>query len=205
MDAGFRLIDELCDRLNVLGKTRDAAKQIFLQCERNIERHLVATGNKLSYGKGQNAAPAIASACIFIACREQKTLRTMKEVITAANIEKKDWSHSYKEISRFLKGQMATGQRSAVAYETPLNAQSERGVELLPRYCGHLALGIEIERSARYIIEKAGANSQGVVDGRSPTSVAAGGIFFTCLLFGRSVRMRDIADVAQVSETTIRL
>ena len=205
VDAGFALISQLCDKLNIQGKTKDAAKQIFLVCERNIEKHLIATGNKLSYGRGSNGPPAVASACIFIACREQKVSRTMKEVIDAADIAKKDWSHSYKEITRMLKNQMATGQRSAAAYETPLNAQSERGMELLPRYVNQLALGMEIERSARYIIEKAGENSQGVVDGRSPTSVAAGGIFFTCLLFGVPIAMKDIAEVAQVSEATIRL
>ncbi|EEB86741.1 hypothetical protein MPER_16192, partial [Moniliophthora perniciosa FA553] len=49
------------------------------------------------------------------------------------------------------------------------------------------------------------AREHGIADGRSPVSIAGGAIYFTSHLLGKGRSLKEIGDVAGVSEGTIKL
>jgi transcription initiation factor TFIIB len=80
-------------------------------------------------------------------------------------------------------------------------AESVEG--LLGRLCNYLDLGNMIYNAAKHIAVSAAKKTQ--IDGRSYTSIAAGVLYFTCVLFERDTTTKDISAVAEVSEATIKL
>jgi transcription initiation factor TFIIB len=72
----------------------------------------------------------------------------------------------------------------------------------VPRFCSALDLGEEVQSKAKEVIEASAA--EGFLSGKSPTGYAAAAIYAASLLCNEKKTQREVADVAQVTEVTIR-
>ncbi|KAJ9090950.1 hypothetical protein QFC20_007780 [Naganishia adeliensis] len=200
-DHGFSLIQEYCSKMNVSRVISDTAKQIYLRVEEVRDE----TGKNNLFARGSKGQDAVAGTCIFLACKHNQVSRSMKEMCELCGIAKRDFAHSYKLISGLFREDMLNGRLPTLPQRNGQVAPPSAARDLLPRFCNRLAITPRYESAARTIIETASASTAGVVDGRSPISVAAGTILFVCMLFGLPPTLKDVSEVAQVSEGTVKL
>lgn len=178
----------MCDQFSLPKTISDIAKQMYKR----------ADDEKLLRGK---PLEAVIAACIFIACRQAHVPRTFREICQLTHVSKKVLGQCYKALEATFSLQPGA---VAQAQNGRPGAPRQSGPEdLLVRYCNHLALPPFVQGYCRDVI--VAAREHGVADGRSPVSIAGGAIFFTCQLLGVSKPMREIMEIAGVSEGTIRL
>jgi transcription initiation factor TFIIB len=181
--TAFRDISNWCDQFSLPKMISDIAKQLYKRSDEE----------KLLRGKPLDA---VIAACIFIACRQAHVPRTFREICNLTHVSKKVLGQCYKALEQAFN---LTPGSQAQAQGTP-----QQGPEaLLVRYCNHLDLPASVQSICSDIIIT--ARKYGIADGRSPVSIAGGAIFFTCLLTGNSKTLKDIGQVAGVSESTIKL
>ncbi|KAJ9095406.1 hypothetical protein QFC20_006688 [Naganishia adeliensis] len=200
-DHGFALIQEYCSKMNVSRVISDTAKQIYLRVEEVRDE----TGKANMFARGSKGQDAVAGTCIFLACKHNQVSRSMKEMCELCGIAKRDFAHSYKLISGLFREDMLNGRLPTLPQRNGQVAPPSAARDLLPRFCNRLAISPRYESAARTIIETASQSTAGIVDGRSPISVAAGTILFVCMLFGLPPTLKDVSEVAQVSEGTVKL
>jgi len=102
---------------------------------------------------------AKASACLYIACRQEGVPRTFKEICAVSKISKK-------EIGRCFKLTL-----KALATSVDLITTAD----FMSRFCANLDLPNMVQRAATHIARK--AVEMDIVPGRSPISVAAAAIY----------------------------
>lgn len=182
----FREIASFCDQFSLPKTISDIAKQLYKRSDEE----------KLLRGKPLDA---VIAACIFIACRQAHVPRTFREICTLTHVSKKTLGQCYKALeAAFNLSPGATAKAAAVSEDS--HAGPER---LLPRFVNHLDLPPNFESICAEVIKE--GRSLHIADGRSPTSIIAGAIYFTCHLLGKSKSTRDISHVIGVSEGTIKL
>jgi len=138
----FREIRDMADRINSPRTIVDRANALFKQ---------VHDGKNL---RGR-ANDAIASACLYIACRQEGVPRTFKEICAVSKISKREIGRCFKLILKAL--------------ETSVDLITSG--DFMSRFCGNLELPNVVQRAATHIAKK--AVELDVVPGRSPISVAA--------------------------------
>ena len=72
----------------------------------------------------------------------------------------------------------------------------------VPRFATELNLSGEVQEKAREIIER--AIKKGLISGRGPTGVSAAAVYIASLLLGERRTQKEVANVAGVTEVTIR-
>ncbi len=72
----------------------------------------------------------------------------------------------------------------------------------MPRYVNALKLSGEAQEKAVQLLKK--AMKKGLVTGRSPTGVSAAAVYIAGALAGERRTQKEVADVAGVTEVTIR-
>ncbi|KAL1918443.1 uncharacterized protein VTP21DRAFT_3103 [Calcarisporiella thermophila] len=138
---------------------------------------------KLLRGKSPDA---IIAACIFIACRQENVGRTFKEICKLTRVSKRDIGRCYKLLQEKFK----------------TNTTVQNSEDLMARFCSHLALPVFVQRAGVELVRR--VKDQGTLAGKSPISVAAACIYMVSALLGMTKSPKDIAEVAGVSELTIR-
>jgi transcription initiation factor TFIIB len=207
----------MCDQYSLPRSVSDTAKMLYRRCEEE----------KLLRGKQPDA---IVAACLFIACRQASVPRTFREIVELTNVPKKQIGQCYKALERAFNltpGATAANPKGHSTVNDPVNpgstgAGTSNGVngdaslpggagstnstspeDLMARYCNYLDLPPALQA---YCADVAGrARSRDVGSGRSPVSIASGIIYFTAMLFGYSVSLKEIGNTAGVSEGTIKL
>lgn len=169
----FREINTMSDRINLPGKIVDRAKTLFKQVH----------DQKTLKGRSNDA---IASACLFIACRQEGVPRTFKEICAISKISKKEIGRCFKLILRAL--------------ETSVDLITSG--DFMSRFCSNLGLPSSVQRAASHIARK--AVELDLVPGRSPVSVAAATIYLASQASEDKKTQREIGDIAGVAEVTIR-
>lgn len=199
----FREINGMADRINLPKTIVDRANNLFKQ---------VHDGKNL---KGR-ANDAIASACLYIACRQEGVPRTFKEICAVSKISKKEIGRCFKLILKAL--------------ETSVDLITTG--DFMSRFCSNLGLPNMVQRAATHIARK--AVEIDIVPGRSPISVAAAAIYMasqvciffnivdkTFLIIKRNISIfffflvniqasedkrsqKEIGDIAGVADVTIR-
>jgi len=177
--SGFREINNMCEQISLPKAHSDIAKHIFR----------LADQEKLLKGK---STTAIVACCVFMACRQGGVPRTFKEICQLAHVPKKQIGQCYKIMQSHLNINEKIG-----------TVQLEGPEKLLGRYVNHLDLPMSIERAAVDLV--IACREHGVADGRSPISIAGAAIYFASHLFGHPKSGKEIAGVAGVSESTIKL
>ena len=74
--------------------------------------------------------------------------------------------------------------------------------DYIPRFATQLSLSGEVESKAISIIKKAKDN--GLINGKGPIGIAATALYIASILLGERKSQRDIAEIAGVTEVTIR-
>jgi transcription initiation factor TFIIB len=142
-----------------------------------------ALGNALVRGR---SIAAMTAASLYAACRISETPRTLKDISAASRIRKKDVARCYRLLVRELDLRMPVMD--------PVKCISK------------IATGVEIsmltqQRAIRIINE---AKKKGVVTGKDPMGLAAASLYVACVLEGEKKTQKEIADVANVTEVTVR-
>ncbi|MDD3874523.1 MAG: transcription initiation factor IIB, partial [Methanosarcina sp.] len=75
-------------------------------------------------------------------------------------------------------------------------------IDYVPRFCSGLSLKGEVQSKSVEILRQ--ASEKELTSGRGPTGVAAAAIYIASILCGERRTQREVADVAGVTEVTIR-
>jgi len=128
----------------------------------------------------------VTSAAIYVACRQCGLARTLEEIAQASNINKKEVGRSYrflvKELNYFIP---------------PLKPS-----QYITKFSNQLAMQGKVEEIAHKIL--ATAKELKLTSGRGPTGIAAAASYIASVLTGERKTQREIAEIAQVTEVTIR-
>ena len=129
---------------------------------------------------------SIFSASIYAACRQVNLPRTLDEVAKSAEISKKKIGRSYRHLTKELK----------------LNLKPTYPTSYIIQFCNKLNLDKSVQEEAENIIRN--ASELGIISGKGPTGVAAAAIYIASTLKDQVRTQKEIADVAGVTEVTIR-
>ena len=128
----------------------------------------------------------LTSAAIYMACRQCKLARTLDEIARASGINKKEVGRSYRFLVRELD-----------YFVPPLRPSYYVG-----KFSAQLSMQGKVEEIAHKAL--AVARSLKLTSGRGPTGIAAAASYIASVLTGERKTQREIAEIAQVTEVTIR-
>ncbi len=128
----------------------------------------------------------VTAASIYAACRQCKVPRTLDEIADTAKLNRREIGRTYRYISR----------------ELGLSLSPTTPIDYVPRFGSELDLKGEIQSKAIEILKK--AMKKELTSGRGPTGIAAAAIYIASVLHGERRTQREVADVAGITEVTIR-
>lgn len=128
----------------------------------------------------------MAAAAVYLACKKCGVPRMLSEVATALNLNKKEITRCY----RFLINKLNIASPSS---DTRL---------FVSRFVNNFRLKGDVERLAIELLEH--ARRCGLIDGRGPIGLAAAATYLAAVLMGYRLTQREVAEVARVTEVTIR-
>ncbi len=128
----------------------------------------------------------ISAASVYIACRQSGLARTLEEVAKASNVSKREVGRSYrflvKELNYFIP---------------PVRAN-----QYVSKFSNQLSMQGKTEQIANEVL--AIAQKLRLTSGRGPTGIAAAATYIASVLVGERRTQREIAEIAKVTEVTIR-
>ena len=166
-------MDKLKDKLSLTDAVIEKAAYIYRKA---IEKKLV---------KGRSIQGLVA-ACIYAACRDTETPRTLDDIADGINIRRKDVARCYRLIFRELDLKIPVAD--------PVN-----GVARIASLAG---LGEKTKRKAIEILGK--AKKIGMVAGKDPMGLAAAALYLACITSGGNKTQKEISVASGVTEVTIR-
>ncbi len=169
----FSELDRLKDKLAIGDAVIEKAAYIYRKA---LEKGLV---------RGRSISALMASA-LYAACRDTGTPRTLKDIVGASNIKRKDIARCYRLLIREL------GLRMPVIDP----------VKCVARIASKAGLSEKTKRDAARILRTAGDIK--VSSGKDPMGLAAAALYVACVANGENKTQRDVADAAGVTEVTIR-
>ena len=128
----------------------------------------------------------VTSASIYLACRQCGLPRTLDEISQASMVNKKEVGRSYRFLIRELN------------YSIP----PLRPSQYITKFSNQLTMQGKVEEIAHKIL--ASAKELKLTSGRGPTGIAAAASYIASVLTGERKTQREIAEIAQVTEVTIR-
>jgi transcription initiation factor TFIIB len=128
----------------------------------------------------------VTAAAIYVACRQCSVARTLDEIAQASTVNKKEVGRSYrfliKELNYFIP---------------PLKPS-----QYVTKFSNQLTMQGKVEEIAHKILGT--AKELKLTSGRGPTGIAAAASYIASVLTGERKTQREIAEIAQVTEVTIR-
>jgi len=128
----------------------------------------------------------VTAAAIYLGCRKCGLARTLEEIAQASSVNKKEVGRSY----RFLIKELD--------YSIPPVKPSQ----YITKFSNQLTMQGKVEEIAHKIL--AAAKELKLTSGRGPTGIAAAASYIASVLTGERKTQREIAEIAQVTEVTIR-
>jgi transcription initiation factor TFIIB len=128
----------------------------------------------------------VTAAAIYVACRQCGLARTLDEIAQASTISKKEVGRSY----RFLVKELDY-------FIPPLKPS-----QYVTKFSNQLTMQGKVEEIAHKILTA--AKELKLTSGRGPTGIAAAASYIASVLTGERKTQREIAEIAQVTEVTIR-
>ncbi len=135
--------------------------------------------------RGRSMESVVAGA-LYAACRRHEVPRTLDELFEASGIEKKEIGRTYRFITR----------------ELGITVLPSNPADYIARFASSLSLSAESQSKAVEILES--AQKAELTSGRGPTGIAAAALYVSALIHGEKRTQREVADVAGVTEVTIR-
>jgi transcription initiation factor TFIIB len=128
----------------------------------------------------------VTAASLYAACRQCNVPRTLDEISNTARISRKEIGRTYRYIS----------------HELELKLMPTSPQDYISRFCSVLTLSSDVKAKTLEILHEA-ANRE-LTSGRGPTGIAAASLYIASVLCGERRTQREVADVAGVTEVTIR-
>jgi len=166
-------MDKLKDKLALTNAVIEKAAYIYRKA---MERKLV---------RGRSIHGLVA-ACIYAACRNTETPRTLDDVAKGINIRRKEVARGYRLIFRELELKMPV-------------VDPVKGVS---RIASIAELSEKSKRKAVLILNQ--AKKIGMVAGKDPMGIAAAALYLACISTGEVKSQKDISIASGVTEVTIR-
>lgn len=135
--------------------------------------------------RGRSMESVVAGA-LYAACRRHDVPRTLEELGEASSIEKKEIGRTYRFITR----------------ELGIKILPSNPADYIARFATALKLQADTQTKSVEIIEA--AQNVELTSGRGPTGIAAAALYVAALINGEKRTQREVADVAGVTEVTIR-
>lgn len=135
--------------------------------------------------RGRSMESVVAGA-LYAACRRNELPRTLDEMAESSGIDKKEVGRTYRFITRELN----------------IKILPSNPVDYMARFSSALTLSPETHSRAIKILSRARSNE--LTSGRGPTGIAAAALYIASLINGEKRTQREVADVAGVTEVTIR-
>jgi len=159
--------------LNLPSVVRDEASRVYNYV---LQRGLV---------RGRSMESVIA-ACIYAACRSYNIPRTLDEIASASDVERKEIGRTYRFIVRKLRIKV-----------TPSSPK-----DYISRFSSILHLSPKVQNEALKILKRADVSE--LTSGRGPAGIAAAALYVAALINDEKKTQREVADVAGITEVTIR-
>ncbi|MBQ9025119.1 MAG: transcription initiation factor IIB [Methanobrevibacter sp.] len=128
----------------------------------------------------------VVSASIYIACREHNIPRTLDEIAEVSSSTRTDIGRVERFIVRSLKIKLVPTSPN----------------DYIPRFASELEMTNEFESKAIQIINE--SKKEGLTVGKGPSGLAAAALYIASLLLGDRKSQKRIAEVAGVTEVTVR-
>lgn len=129
---------------------------------------------------------SVIAACIYAACRSYNIPRTLDEIGEASDVERKEIGRTYRFIVRKLK----------------IKVRPSSPKDYISRFASILHLSPKTQNEALKILKKADVSE--LTSGRGPAGIAAAALYVAALLNDEKKTQREVADVAGITEVTIR-
>ena len=128
----------------------------------------------------------VAAAALYAACRQCHAPRTLDEISEISNIKRKEIGKNYRFIAKEIKLKLL-----------PTSPE-----DYISRFCSELKLSNEVQIKTMEILKIAAEKS--LITGRGPTGNAAASLYIASVICGERRTQREVADVAGVTEVTVR-
>ena len=129
---------------------------------------------------------SVVAGVLYAACRRNEVPRTLDEISEASGIDKKEIGRTYRFITR----------------ELGIKVLPSNPADYIARFASALKLTAETQSRALRILEQ--AQDAELTSGRGPTGIAAAALYVAALIHAERRTQREVADVAGVTEVTIR-
>jgi len=128
----------------------------------------------------------VTAAAIYLACRQCGLARTLEEIAQSSTVNKKEVGRSYRFLIKELN------------YSIP----PVRPSQYITKFSNQLTMQGKVEEIAHKILTV--AKELKLTSGRGPTGIAAAASYIASVLTDERKTQREIAEIAQVTEVTIR-
>ncbi len=169
-------LSELDRMASALGLPRNVRETAAVIYRKAVEKNLI---------RGRSIE-GVAAAALYAACRQNSVPRTLDEISEYSRVGRKEIGRTYRFIAR----------------ELGLKLLPTSAMDYVPRFCSALGLSGEVQQKAIEILRQ--AQEKELTSGRGPTGVAAAAIYIASILSGQRRTQREVAEVAGVTEVTIR-
>ncbi len=169
-------LSELDRMASALGLPRNVRETAAVVYRKAVDKNLI---------RGRSIE-GVAAAALYAACRQISVPRTLDEIAQVSRVSRKEIGRTYRFISR----------------ELGLKLMPTSPIDYVPRFCSGLNLKGEVQSKAVEILRQ--ASEKELTSGRGPTGVAAAAIYISSILCGERRTQREVAEVAGVTEVTIR-
>jgi len=159
--------------LNLPNVVRDEASRIY---QFVLQRGMV---------RGRSMESVIA-ACLYAACRSYNIPRTLDEMATASDVERKEIGRTYRFIIRKLG----------------IKVKQSSPKDYISRFSSVLKLSPATQNDALDILDQ--ARDVELTSGRGPAGIAAAALYVAALMNDEKKTQREVADIAGITEVTIR-
>lgn len=128
----------------------------------------------------------VTAAALYAACRQCNVPRTLDEISSIAHMSRKEIGRTYRYVSRELE----------------LKLLPTLPEDYISRFCSELKLSGDVQSKTLEILKEAARKE--LTSGRGPTGIAAASLYIASVLCGERRTQREVAEVAGVTEVTIR-
>jgi len=168
-------LDRLASRLGLPRYVEEEAAKLY----REAARKGLIRGRSIE---------AVIAACVYAACRLLKVPRTLDEIAEVSRVDKKEIGKSYRFVVRHLN---LTPKKLFI-----------KPTDYVNKFADELDLSERTRKRAIEILEK--ASELGLTSGKSPAGLVAAALYIAGLLEGERRTQREVAEVARVTEVTVR-
>jgi transcription initiation factor TFIIB len=173
LSLAFNELDTLKDKLGLPDAVFQKAAYIY----RKAQARGLVRGRSIS---------SVLAASIYIACREAGISKTLKDIVAASNISRKNISKTYRKLLVELD------------YKVPVFDPKK----CIARVANNANLSEKTKHQALYIMNEVAEKEISV--GKNPMGLAATVLYASCVKTGENKAQKDIAEAASVTEVTLR-